>query len=162
MHFYKIKDNYIEFLHEYDSKVAENKREGRPYVGIVLKINDIEYYAPFTSPKSKHLHMSNSKDFRKIGNGRFGAINFNNMIPVPLKELIELDITNEPDLRYKRLLQNQYQSIKSDWTAIKKTAEELRNLIFTPDEDLSDYDKRVKSRCCNLPLLESVFNTYSQ
>lgn len=49
MKFYHIKDDYIRYLRQYDSKVAENKNESRPYLGIVLEINSIRYYAPFTS-----------------------------------------------------------------------------------------------------------------
>ena len=88
MKFYHIKDTYIDFLRKYDEKVPENKNESRPYVGIVLTIGDIEYYAPFSSPKPKHKKMRNTKDFRKIGGGLYGAINFNNMIPVVKSALI--------------------------------------------------------------------------
>lgn len=51
MKFYHIKDIFIAYLRQFDSKVAENKNESRPYVGIVLQIEDIKYYAPFSSPK---------------------------------------------------------------------------------------------------------------
>ena len=37
---------------------------------------------PLTSPKPKHLHMKNQIDFLKIKGGEWGAVNFNNMIPV--------------------------------------------------------------------------------
>lgn len=46
MKFYNIKDDYIRYLRQYDFKVADNKNESRPYVGIVLEINDTKYYAP--------------------------------------------------------------------------------------------------------------------
>lgn len=69
MKFYNMKDSYIQFLRQYDTKVAENKQESRPYVGIVLEINGINYYAPFSSPKPKHQKMKNGKDFRKINHG---------------------------------------------------------------------------------------------
>ena len=160
MKFYNIKDDYIQFLRNYDSKVAENKNEHRPYVGVVLEINAKKYYAPFTSPKPKHLQMKNGKDFRKIEQGKLGAINFNNMIPVPGSALILKDIDNEPDKQYRRLLQNQYKAIKADQTAIQETAKNLHDLIFTIDDKLSNYDKQLKSRCCNLVLLESVYTGY--
>ncbi len=51
---YKIKDEYIEYLLEYDKNVIHNKKESRPYVGIVLEINNRTYYAPLSSPKEKH------------------------------------------------------------------------------------------------------------
>ena len=114
MKFYHIKDDYITFLRQYDSKVSENKNQTRPYVGVVLEINSIKYYAPFSSPKTKHKKMKNGKDFRKINNGIYGAINFNNMIPVLDDVLIEIDIANIQDMKYRRLLQNQYNFIKAD------------------------------------------------
>ncbi len=162
MKFYHIKDDYIQFLRSYDSKVAENKQESRPYVGVVFEISSICYYAPFTSPKPKHQKMKNGKDFRKINHGVYGAINFNNMIPVPNESLILIDIDNEPDQQYRRLLQNQYKAIKADWDAVKKTAEKLRDLVLTLDEELNSYDKQVKERCCNLALLESVYTNYAK
>lgn len=160
MKFYHITDEYITYLRKYDTRVAENKRESRPYVGIVVQIGDINYYAPFTSPKVKHLKMKNGKDFRKIGSGTYGAINFNNMIPVPDHALILMDIASEPDEKYKRLLQNQYKAIQADYAAIVRTAQKLRNLILTEDIHLSEFDRRVKERCCNLKVLESIFRSY--
>ena len=37
------------------------------------------------------------------------------MIPVPRNALILKDINNEPDLQYRRLLQNQYKALKADF-----------------------------------------------
>ena len=65
-------------------KFVDNKKGKRPYVGVVLEIDGIKYYTPFTSPKEKHRKMKNTKDFRKINQGIYGAINFNNMIPLSL------------------------------------------------------------------------------
>ena len=162
MEFYNIKDDYIRFLSSYDGKVAFNKQSHRPYVGVVLEVGNVKYYAPFSSPKPKHLKMKNSKDFRKIHNGEYGAINFNNMIPVPDRALILIDIQSIPDRQYKRLLENQYHDIQKDAAAIFKTAERLRTLVFAPDTKLSEFDRNIKSRCCNLPLLESIYQQYNK
>lgn len=156
MKFYNIKDDYIAFLKQYDTKVADNKNAKRPYVGVVLKINGIKYYTPFSSPKPKHQTMKNAKDFRKINQGIYGAINFNNMLPVTDDALLLIDIEHLEDKKYQRLLQNQYRYIKADAVQILKTAQNLHTLIFTEDEKLSPYDKQIKKRCCNLPLLESL------
>lgn len=59
MKFYNIKDSYIEYLRGYDDKVSENKSEKRPYVGIVLQVGMMNYFAPFSSPKPKHINMKN-------------------------------------------------------------------------------------------------------
>lgn len=160
MEFYYIRDDYIQYLRQYDNKVAENKQESRPYVGVLLNVDGVKYYAPFTSPKPKHQKMKNTKDFRKINQGIYGAINFNNMIPIVDKALILIDIERVPDAQYKRLLQNQYLSISSDSSQILRTASNLHNLIMTSDEQLSKHDLVVKQRCCNLKVLESVYTDY--
>ncbi|WP_443976593.1 type III toxin-antitoxin system ToxN/AbiQ family toxin [Treponema succinifaciens] len=157
MKFYHIKEDFITYLRQFDTKVAENKNQARPYVGIVLEVNSVKYYAPFSSPKPKHKKMKNGKDFRKINNGLYGAINFNNMIPVLDSALIEIDIANIADAKYRRLLQNQYNSIKADEKGILKTAENLRKLIFDAETNLSAHDKVIKQRCCDLVLLEEKY-----
>ena len=157
MKFYHIKEDFITYLRQFDTKVAENKNQTRPYVGIVLEVNSVKYYAPFSSPKPKHKKMKNGKDFRKINNGLYGAINFNNMIPVLNSALIEIDIANIADVKYRRLLQNQYNSIKADEKGILKTAENLRKLIFDAETNLSAHDKVIKQRCCDLVLLEEKY-----
>ena len=100
MKFYNIKDEYINYLKKYDAKVADNKKGKRPYVGVVLEIDGIKYYTPFTSPKEKHRKMKNTKDFRKINQGIYGAINFNNMIPVVESALLLIDIDAMEDSKY--------------------------------------------------------------
>ncbi len=82
MKFYNITDEYINYLKKYDAKVEDNKKGKRPYVGVVLEIDGIKYYTPFTSLKEKHRKMKNTQDFRKSNQGIYGAINFNNMIQV--------------------------------------------------------------------------------
>lgn len=160
MKFYHIKDDFISFLKQHDSKVSDNKNQTRPYVGIVLEINSVKYYAPFSSPKPKHKKMKNSKDFRKINNGIYGAINFNNMIPVLDTALIEIDIAKIQNVQYRRLLQNQYNFIKADKKGIQKTAESLRKLLFDDESTLSEHDKIVKMRCCNLRILEERYRDW--
>lgn len=162
MKFYHIKDDYIEYLRTFDQTVSENKHERRPYVGVVIEMNELKYYAPFTSPKAKHRTMKNGKDFRKINQGIYGAINFNNMIPVPDSALLLMDIANVEDEKYRRLLQNQYKAIKEDRKAIVNTAEKLRSLVLTDNAELSNYDRSIKGRCCDLALLESVYSKYGQ
>ena len=160
MRFYNIKDDYITFLRTFDTKVAENKHEARPYVGVVLEINGIHYYAPFTSPKPKHQKMKNGKDFRKINQGIYGAINFNNMIPVVSEALIDIDINNLADTKYKNLLLNQLNYIRADKKQIEKVASELHTLLLTEDDKLSPYDLQIKQRCCNIKLLEANYLNY--
>lgn len=101
-------------------------------------------------------------DFRKINGGLYGAINFNNMIPVTDSALILIDIEKISDDKYRRLLQNQYKAIRSDTVQIEKTANLLRELLFSDDSELADYEIRIKQRCCNIKLLEQIYTQYQE
>ncbi len=39
MRLYTVKDEYINFLRKYDTKVAENKNHKRPYVGVLIEVD---------------------------------------------------------------------------------------------------------------------------
>lgn len=160
--FYNIKNEYIEYLRKIDKTVLFNKQEKRPYIGIVLEIGENNYYVPLASPKEKHKTMKNGKDFSKIASGSLGAINFNNMIPVPNEALLIKDIDNEPNEQYKNLLQKQYVEILNTQENIRKKAQELHNLSLLPDKGLSENDIKVKNRCCNFALLEEKCKEYEK
>lgn len=55
---------------------------------------------------------------------------------------------------------NQYKCIKADREQIQLTAKRLRDTLFKKDEELNGNDKRIKERCCDLPLLEEVVKHY--
>ena len=82
--FYMVDAAYCDYLRKSDPCVpyTMERKSIRPFVGIVFSVHNVRYYAPLTSPKSKHLHMKNQIDFLKIKGGEWGAINYNNMIPV--------------------------------------------------------------------------------
>ena len=53
-----------------------------------------------------------------------------------------------------------YKCIKADREQIQLTAKRLRDTLFKKDEELNGNDKRIKERCCDLPLLEEVVKHY--
>lgn len=68
---YKLKEEYSTFLRRYDNKIPMNKNETRPYIGVLLEINNkIKYFAPLSSPKIKHRNMKTQIDFIKIDGGK--------------------------------------------------------------------------------------------
>lgn len=101
---YGVKDSYIKYLSQYQEHLFlhEGGSSRRKYIGVVLEINHISYFAPLSSFKSKHKKMKESVDFIKIKD--YAVININNMIPVPKGQLIELNINAEKDPHYKFLL----------------------------------------------------------
>ena len=56
----KIDPNYCDYLRKFDSKIYYNKyqKENRPFIGVLFKIKNMNYFAPLSSPKAKHLVMS--------------------------------------------------------------------------------------------------------
>lgn len=104
---YRVDDRYIRFLKSRDHRVQDNKNKRRPYVGIVLTVGQYEYFVPMESPKPNHANIKSGKHIMRLDSGRLGLLGFNNMIPVRDAALIDYNIDQEPDPRYKSLLQNQ-------------------------------------------------------
>ena len=57
--FYTIDTDYCDYLRKFDSKVpyTMDSKQTRPFIGILLTVNENTYYAPLSSPKPKHLKM---------------------------------------------------------------------------------------------------------
>ncbi len=116
----RVNPKYCDYLRKYDYRVSYNADEKilRPFVGVLFEIENMKYFAPLSSPKQKHLTMRNNIDFHKLQEGKLGAINFNNMIPVPDGEYSVIDTHSESltyqEEKYKILLQNQLRWLNRD------------------------------------------------
>lgn len=159
----RVNSNYCDYLRKFDSKVAYNKNEKelRPFIGILFKINDCQYFAPLSSPKQKHKKMKNTLDFFKIKDGNLGAVNFNNMIPVKEENYSLIDLNaqtlNMEEQKYQKLLREQLSWLNSNYNQIKNKSFKLYQLYNSgklPD--------RIKSRCCNFKLLEEKCDEYKE
>lgn len=157
---YRVKDDYVKYLQKYEPKVLDNKSQKRPYIGVTHIVNDIQYFIPLSSPKPKHKTMKNMKDFHKVNEGEYGAINFNKMIPVFNEVIIQFNIQDEPDDKYRNLLQNQYRSILDIKDVILKKSTELYELFHADNDTLNNNELKVKDRCCNFSLLEKIYIQY--
>ena len=159
----RIDSDYCDYLRKYDNKVAYNKfeKELRPFIGILFKIDECEYFAPLSSPKPKHKKMKNKLDFLKIDNGELGAVNFNNMIPVLEKcyclvNLNKKTLTLE-EYKYQKLLKEQLAWLNSNYIQIYNKSYKLYQLYNNgklPDN--------IKNRCCNFKLLEEKCKKYKK
>ncbi len=151
----RIDSNYCDYLRSFDKRVMYNKdkKELRPFVGVIFKIGNIEYFAPLASPKLKHLTMRNNLDFLKINGGSLGVINFNNMIPVLKSNYTLIDLntvpTNNKERTYYYLLMAQLSWLNAHSMQVIKKAKHLYNLYLTDKIYIS-----LKNRCCNFSLLE--------
>ena len=85
---YEISPAYVRYLAPYAPHLFQNKQAGqhneRKYIGVVLTVNGVDYFAPLSSFKEKHRRMQEGLDFIKIKN--YAVINLNNMFPVPAEQ----------------------------------------------------------------------------
>ena len=86
--FYTVDKNYIKYLSEFESHVSYNKDEighSRPYLGIVLKIENYKYFVPLYSYKEHYQKYKNNPSFFFVydrKNNPLAIIKFSAMIPV--------------------------------------------------------------------------------
>ena len=158
----KIDSEYCNYLRKFDDKVMYNMKEKelRPFVGILFKVNDYEYFAPLSSPKTKHLKMRNTIDFYKIDGGVLGAVNFNNMIPVK-KDYYEIIYFNERKLdkseeKYQELLKDQITWLNENYIQVMNKSYKLYDLY-----NKGRLSKNIMDRCCNFKLLEEKCDIYN-
>ena len=156
---YYVDSSYIDYLRKYDSKVPFNKGKSRPYVGIVYKYNNQNYFAPLSSPKPKHLKLKDDAiDIFKIDSGKLGIININNMIPVANDCLAEV-LPLLKDGKYKNLIQNQLTFINKPDNKIKL----LSKVYYFQDKYRNGFlDKKVLNRTCNFNILEEKCNEWNE
>lgn len=87
--FYTIDRNYIKYLSKFEKHISYNKDEighSRPYLGIVLKIKEYEYFVPLYSYKKHYEKYKNNPSFFFIYDRKskpLAIIKFSSMIPIP-------------------------------------------------------------------------------
>lgn len=159
----RVASEYCDYLREFDNKVSYNKfeKELRPFIGILFKIDTCEYFAPLSSPKTKHLKMKNTVDFFKIKDGELGAVNFNNMIPVNKENYTLVDLNKETltisEMKYQKLLREQLAWLNANYHQVKNKSFKLYEL-YTKGR----LPENIKSRCCDFKLLEEKCIEYNK
>jgi len=120
---YEIKSEYIKYLSNYQEHIFDQAdgKGNRKYIGIVLELKGVKYFAPLSSYKDKHKKMKEGVDFIKIKD--YAVINLNNMIPVPDNQIINIDINKEKNPNYKYLLQAESREVNRQKNRIRKNAE---------------------------------------
>lgn len=145
--FYTIDTKYVDYLRDACGiqNVLDNKetsRFKRPYIGIVLQVDDYKYYVPLSSPKNNdYIYVNGRKTIRRdvipiirliveSENGELelkGKLKFSSMIPVPDNVITYYDISQETNEDYRMLLEKEYEFIKSNQDKIKRNARVLYN-----------------------------------
>lgn len=159
----KVDYKYCDYLRKFDNKVSYNAgvKELRPFIGVLFTIKNREYFAPLSSPKQKHQSLKNTLDLIKIDNGRYGVVNFNNMIPVTSANYTEFDLHKIPETKSEKyrieLLNNQLR-----WLTVNKKNIYLKSKLLYDLYKTNKLPENVKNRCCNFPFLEEKCKEYNQ
>ena len=170
MKLYTVTDKYIKYLRKFDNKVYDNKENNRcvtrKYLGIVLKINKINYYIPMSSPKksdykNNKIRKSIIPIIRIISNEELdnvpvlkGTLRISNMIPVPDSELILYEPKNEMDKNYKILVEKELEFIDKNEKLIRKYAKIIYN------QKIHNYNVTYINNVVNFKLLEEKCEEY--
>lgn len=123
---YSVSDEYIEWLRKDFPNVYSNKINSRThtrkYLGVVLQIEQYNYYIPMSSPKDSDYQIAGAKKvikksivpiMRIVIKGSTGekelkgTLRISHMIPVPVSQLTLYDMENETDSTYKDLVLNE-------------------------------------------------------
>lgn len=168
LRWYIVKKDYVNYLQKYDNKVAniDYKVKLKPYIGIIVNINNFNYYVPVSSVKEKHYSIKEDIDFIKISqkNKILGVLNLNNMIPI-LDEYITI-------LKYKDIEKYRYFNsekekklyislLNFELKLINKKIEKIRkSALKVYKEKQNNPNSVISKRCCNFKLLEKMCVLY--
>ena len=153
--FYTVDANYIKFLSKFETHVSYNKNEighSRPYLGIVIKIENYEYFVPLYSYKEHYNKYKNNPSFFFIydrKNNPVAIIKFSAMIPVPKGiSVTKLLSFEEQDVKYKALISSEYRYVNSHKEEIYIRANKMYKVVTQHKENF------LKTISCNFKLLE--------
>lgn len=153
LNLYLVDKDYNNYIAMYNKHIFHLKDNGfrRPFVGVILSINNFDYFAPLTSPKKKHYKMKNSIDFFKVYDKErlISVLNINNMFPVMPKYLSKIDFKNIQDTNYKNLLIKELNFCRINEKRIKSNAYELYKGVVN-----NLFNRNLIKRCGNFKLLE--------
>ncbi|MCI8486340.1 MAG: type III toxin-antitoxin system ToxN/AbiQ family toxin, partial [Clostridia bacterium] len=166
---YSISDNYIKYLRKFDDKIYDNKEEirthERKYLGIVLTVNEFNYYIPMSSPKKsdyldfdKKIIRNDTKTIIRIhdNNRLYGTLRISNMIPVPITELEPYIISNEDDLKYREVILGELRYINNNSDRIVKYVKTVYN------QKIRDIDVGYIKNTVDFKLLEEKLKEWNK
>ena len=156
---YEINAAYVDYLVPHAPLLFHNKKPGqtneRKYIGIVLTIHGLDYFAPLSSFKPKHNQMKETLDFLKIDH--YAVINLNCMFPVPASECSYVDFSRISDRRYRSLLLAEYRIIHAMQEKIRKNAASVYKHKLVKGDSTP-----LAKRCNDFELLETLCAQYHQ
>lgn len=170
LRWYVVSKEYVDFLQKHDKRVEniDYKVKLKPYIGIIIKTNDFNYYVPISSVKEKHYKMKEDMDFIKIiqNNKILGVLNLNNMILVLDEEISILkykDIAQYRNFNSEKDKKLYISFLSSELKLINRKEEKIRKLALKLyEEKQNNPNSKISQRCCDFKLLEKMCILYKR
>lgn len=149
--FYEVDGEYIKYLKENgDDKIPniDYDKHKKFFCGIVLTINNFNYFAPVSS-YNKKLHTTfliMDKDRITKQPKAISSLRFSFMFPCPIEYLNQKDFSKENE-KYQSLLRKELHYCNLNREKIKKMANEVYKLGLKEET-------RKKFNICNFKILE--------
>ena len=171
---YSISDKYINYLRKFDNKIYDNKEDirihTRKYIGVVLNIDNINYYIPMSSPKKTDYFDDECTQIRpsintiiritaKNKNGLLqlrGTLRISNMIPVPNEEIMPYDVEGEKDIKYKDIIRDEISFIRES----KNQRKIINSAKLVHNQKINELDIKYLNSCVDFKLLEEKCEEY--
>lgn len=149
--FYDVDNEYINYLKQFDEKIPNlNYDKNNKFVcGIVLSINNCDYYAPISSNKNIFKTSFPIFDKDKV----VSTIRFSFMFPIP-KNCCSIKDFKKEDILYRRLLHKELVYCRKHINQINKKA------IFVYDSVVNRHKPNMMKNCCDFKLLEQAYLEY--
>lgn len=157
--FYEVDSEYIKYLKENaDNKIPNLEYENHKkfFCGIVLTINNFNYFAPVSSynKKAHTVFLIMDKDKKTNELKPISSLRFSFMFPCPIEYLNQKDFSKEEE-KYRNLLRKELHYCNLNIEKIKK----LANMVYK----LGINEKtREKFNICDFKKLEEKCLEYMQ
>lgn len=151
--FYYINKDYANYLRNFDTKVPalDYDSHDKFFCGIVLSIQDNDYYVPISHDTIKY-----QTSMRILDKGRpISSLKFSFMIPIPNTEIKRIDFNEiaKEDPKYADLLRAEYKFCAANEANIINKANAVYLIGNNPNHKLHDI-------CCNFKILEEKCKEY--
>lgn len=157
--FYEVDSEYIKYLKENgDNRIPniEYEKHKKFFCGIVLTINNFNYFAPVSSYNKKahtvFLIMDKDKQTKELS--PISSLRFSFMFPCPIQYLSQKDFSKE-DVKYQVLLRKELYYCNINREKIKKLAKQVYKLGMKEES-------RIRFNICDFKKLEERCLEYMQ
>lgn len=152
--FYEVDGKYIKYLKENgDNKIPniDYKKHRKFFCGIVLTINNFNYFAPVSSYNKKahtvFLIMDKNRKTKELK--AISSLRFSFMFPCPIEYLEQKDFSRE-DEKYQVLLRKELHYCNVNREKIRRKANEVYNLSLKEETrnkfNICDF-KKLEQKC---------------